>query len=29
MCRSCRSMGIDDVVATYQQAYDRFQQGGE
>ncbi len=24
-----QGLGIDDVVATYQQAYDRFQQGGE
>ncbi len=23
------SLGVDDVVATYQQAYDRFQQGGK
>ncbi|MDN4609896.1 ABC transporter substrate-binding protein [Arthrobacter burdickii] len=23
------TMGIDEVIATYQQAYDRFQQGGE
>jgi len=23
------SMGIDDVIATYQQAYDRFQEGGQ
>lgn len=24
-----QTLGVDDVVATYQQAYDRFQQGGE
>lgn len=23
------SLGVDDVIATYQQAYDRFQKGGE
>ena len=23
------SLGVDDVIATYQQAYDRFQEGGE
>ena len=27
--RQLESMGVDDVIATYQQAYDRFQQGGE
>lgn len=24
-----KSLGVDDVIATYQQAYDRFQEGGE